>query len=104
MLKRELQNHSYPFPIEPGTGSVEYVATKAKFRGKGVASTLIKHIVREGGYTSYVLDVADTNTNAFRLYEALGFREFMRVPHKYAKQSGINYTVYMKYGPISPSN
>lgn len=96
MLKRELENHPYPFPIEPGTGSVEFVATDGNYRGKGVASAIIRHIISDTPYSAYVLEVADTNTSAVRLYEKLGFREFLRVPHKYSKQSGINHLVYMK--------
>ncbi len=96
MLKRELENHPYPFPIEPGTGSVEFVATDRNYRGKGVAWAIIRHIISDTPYSVYVLEVADTNTPAVRLYEKLGFREFLRVPHKYSKQSGINHLVYMK--------
>lgn len=37
MLKKNLENHAYPFPVETGTGSVEFVATAGAYRGKGVA-------------------------------------------------------------------
>lgn len=98
MLKRELENHPYPFLIEPGTGSVEFVATGGNYRGKGVASAIIRHIISDTPYSAYVLEVADTNTPAVRLYEKLGFREFLRIPHPYSKQSGINHLIYMKCG------
>ncbi len=97
ILKKELENHPYPFLIEPGWGSVEFVATDGKQRGKGVASAIIKHIVAVTPYSAYVLEVADTNTPAVKLYEKLGFREFKRIPQKHSKQSGINHLVYMKY-------
>lgn len=97
VLKKELENHPYPFPIEPGTGSVEFVATDGNHRGKGVASAIIRHIISDNSYGAYVLEVADTNTPAIRLYEKIGFREFLRVPHKKSKQSGVNHLVYMKY-------
>lgn len=97
VLKRELENHPYPFSIEPSTGSVEFVATDANYRGKGVASTIIRHIISYTSYDAYVLEVADINTPAILLYEKLGFKEFLRVPHKYSKQSGINHLIYMKY-------
>lgn len=96
-LKRELENHPYPFPLEPGTGSIEFVATNPKHLGRGVASALLRHIFSETSYRAYVLEVADTNTPAVRLYEKLGFREFLRVPNKYSKQSGINAFIYMRY-------
>lgn len=100
ILKKELENHPYPFPLEPGWGSVEFVATDAKHRGKGVAAAIIRHIFAETPYSTYILEVADTNTSAVRLYEKLGFREFMRIPQKHGKQSGIDHLVYMKYQKV----
>ncbi len=96
-LKRELENRPYPFPLEPGTGSIEFVATDPKHLGQGVASAILRHIFSDTPYHAYVLEVADTNAPAVRLYEKLGFREFLRVPNKYSKQSGINAFIYMKY-------
>jgi ribosomal protein S18 acetylase RimI-like enzyme len=100
ILKKELENHPYPFPVESGWGSVEFVATDTRHRGKGVASAIIRHIVAETPYSTYILEVADTNTSAVKLYEKLGFREFMRAPQKHSKQSGIDYLVYMKYQKV----
>jgi ribosomal protein S18 acetylase RimI-like enzyme len=97
MLKKELENHLYPFPIQQGTGSIEFVATDKKYRGKGVASSIIRHITSATAYRSYVLEVADTNTPAVSLYRQLGFKEFFRVRHKHSKYSGINFMIYMKY-------
>lgn len=100
VLKKELENHPYPFSMASGWGSVEFVATDAKHRGKGVAQAIIRHIVAQTPYSVYVLEVADTNTSAVGLYEKLGFREFMRTPQKHSKQSGINHLVYMKYQKV----
>lgn len=97
VLKREFENHPYPFPVKPGWGSVEFVATAGKHRGKGAASAVIRHIAAQTPYSAYILEVADTNGPAVRLYEGLGFREFLRVPRKHSKQSGVNDLVYMKY-------
>lgn len=97
ILKKQFENHPYPFTVEPGWGSVEFVATGTEYRGKGVASAIIRHITEATPYNSYVLEVADTNTPAVKLYEKLGFREIMRVKQKHSKQSGINFLVYMKY-------
>ncbi len=96
MLKKELECHPYPFPIEKGVGSVEFVATHKDYRGKGVAPAIIQHIFSVTPYSSYVLEVADTNAPAVSLYQKLGFAEIMRVPHKHSKQSGVNFLVYMK--------
>jgi ribosomal protein S18 acetylase RimI-like enzyme len=96
MLKTNLQEHGYPFEIPPKTGSIEFVATAKEFRGKGVAFALIEHVMKISAYTDYILEVADTNTTAMRLYARLGFKEFHRVPEKHPKQSGLNFYVYMK--------
>jgi len=48
-------------------------------------------------YCELVLDVADTNQNAYRLYKKLGFSEFMRKQEKHPKLKGFNERVYMKW-------
>lgn len=78
-------------------GTVEFVATSTEYRSKGVASSIINHIFETTPYNEYVLEVADTNEKAVRLYEKLGFSEFMRVKEKHSKQSGINNLLYLKY-------
>jgi ribosomal protein S18 acetylase RimI-like enzyme len=98
MLRENLQEHSYPFTLASQTGSIEFVATAPEFRGKGVAFALLEHVMQTCGYCEYVLEVADTNESALRLYERLGFKEFQRVPEKHPKQSGLNFYVYMKRG------
>lgn len=96
MLRKYLENHPYPFEMEPHTGSVEFVATAPEYRGQGVAAMLIRHIISASPYDEYVLEVADTNAAAIRLYERLGFREFLRVKAPDSKRSGVNEFVYMK--------
>lgn len=95
ILKREFEEKEYPFEMKPKTGYVEFVATSPDMRGKGVASAIIEYFFALSEYDEYILEVADTNANAVRLYEKLGFREFMRVEMKNKKQSGVNYLVYM---------
>ena len=96
-LKREFEEKQYPFPIEPDTGYIEFVATSSEYRGKGVASEIITSIFRETPHTNYVLEVADTNHKAVSLYTKLGFKEFKRVAEKHSKRTGINHLVYMRY-------
>jgi ribosomal protein S18 acetylase RimI-like enzyme len=45
-------------------------------------------------YSEYILEVADTNTPAIRLFEKLGYKEFTRKPAP--KKSGFSHFVYMK--------
>jgi ribosomal protein S18 acetylase RimI-like enzyme len=96
MLYKYLENHPYPFTLSESTGSIEFVATAAKYQRQGVASALIEHIMSNTPYTDYVLEVADTNTAALRLYERLGFAEVKRIPEKHPKQSGLNFYIYMR--------
>jgi len=97
VLRKEFITKTYPFPITEGMGSVEFVATSTDHRSKGVATSIMKHIFENTSFKDYVLEVADTNTNAVSLYTKLGYKEFMRIKEKHTKQSGINYLVYMKY-------
>ena len=77
------------------TALIEYVATNAKYRRKGVASTLMKHLFTFSEYKHYVLKVADTNPDAFELYKKLGYKEKYR--KKFMPNSGINYWIHMEY-------
>lgn len=97
ILKKEFEEKRYPFAIEPGMGCVEFVAVSPEHRGRGVAAGIISHIFADTLFSSYVLEVADTNQNAVNLYKKLGFAEFLRIKEKHAKRSGINYLVYMRY-------
>jgi ribosomal protein S18 acetylase RimI-like enzyme len=103
VLKRELEERSYPFEITEGMGMIEFVATATNHRGKGVATAIIQEIIRSTPCTEYALEVADTNTVAIHLYEKLGFHEFMRIKHKHSKRSGVNYLVYMKKKKVRDS-
>jgi ribosomal protein S18 acetylase RimI-like enzyme len=97
VLKKEFEEKQYPFAFTPGMAAVEFVAVAEAHRGKGVAAALLGDILENTPYREYVLEVADTNLPAVRLYEKLGFREFMRVEMKQSRQSGINNLLYMNY-------
>ncbi|MEV5998186.1 GNAT family N-acetyltransferase [Streptomyces griseomycini] len=87
-----------PLPYaKGGTASLEFVATGTKYRGRGVATTLLTHLLTLPQYDEYVLvDISDVNTAALRLYEKLGFREFKRTRVRHTKQTGINYYISMR--------
>lgn len=99
VLKKEFENHAYPFQLEPNCGSIEFVATHENYRKQGVALSIITHICSVTPYDEYVLEVADTNIPAVQLYEKIGFKEFMRVAlsARARKESGIDHFLYMKY-------
>ncbi|MEC0348060.1 GNAT family N-acetyltransferase [Peribacillus frigoritolerans] len=97
-LKKEFEAPYENFP--PNTGSVEFVGTAPEFRGQGVATQIIQHIIENTPYNDYVIEeVADTNTPAMRLYKKLGFEEYKRkpIPEKIAKKIGINNFLSLKY-------
>ncbi|MFI6740540.1 GNAT family N-acetyltransferase [Nonomuraea sp. NPDC050451] len=85
--------------------SLEFVATGSRFRGQGVASAIIKHLLDLPQYDEYVLDtIADINTPALRLYEKLGFTEFKRTKVRHAKFTGIGAYVGMRLIQTEPSS
>lgn len=97
VLTREFVEKQYPFILKEREASVEFVTTAEAYRSKGVASTLMKYFIEQPQFDNYVLEVADTNENALKLYEKLGFREFMRIEEKHKKQSGLNFYIYMNH-------
>ena len=98
VLKKEFESPFKNPSLE--TGSIEFVGTAAEFRGKGVASQIISHIIRNTTYRAYLInEVADTNTPAMNLYKKLGFKEHKRipVPQKRAGKIGINNFISLIY-------
>ena len=85
----------YPIPVEAKTASVEFVATRAAYRKRGVASAILQHLFTLPEYDRYILEVADTNTGALALYEKLGYREVYRKKQPFGKHVGVNYLIYM---------
>ncbi|WP_328335098.1 MULTISPECIES: GNAT family N-acetyltransferase [unclassified Streptomyces] len=60
----------------PGWSEISAVCTDESVRGQGIGTRLIQalsHEIRERGETPF-LHAAESNTNAVRLYESLGFR------------------------------
>jgi ribosomal protein S18 acetylase RimI-like enzyme len=98
VLKKEFES---PFENPcPDTGSIEFVGTSSEFRGKGVASQIISHIIDNTTYREYLIkEVADTNKPALNLYIKLGFEEYHRisVPQKRARKIGINNFISLKF-------
>ncbi|MBD2862347.1 GNAT family N-acetyltransferase [Paenibacillus oceani] len=97
-LKKEFET-SFVYPLHE-SGSIEFVGTAVEFRGQGVASQLIRHILEHTPYKVYLIEeVADTNIPAMKLYQKLGFEEYKRkqIPMKRAKNIGINHIVSLRY-------
>ncbi len=95
-------NRQLTYP--PSTGYIECVGTLTNYRGRGIASKLIEYVTKELHFDEYVLEVSDTNKNAYRLYEKLGFKVFKKVKVKWAKMKGYNETIFMKLQGQGPHN
>jgi ribosomal protein S18 acetylase RimI-like enzyme len=81
------------------TACIDFIATLPEYRGRGAASAIIKHICALPQYDEFlILDVADVNTGAIRLYESLGFVQFRRTEKHYSKSIGINAYLSFKKG------
>ncbi|HLT61367.1 MAG TPA: GNAT family N-acetyltransferase [Microlunatus sp.] len=90
---------SAPIPDpRPRQGSIEFVATAAEHRGRGVATELISRLHLLPQYDSFVLaEVADSNTAALRVYHRLGYTEYARRPVRHGRWSGINAYVSLRW-------
>jgi len=95
VLRRHMMHNSLPFSTSTKTGVIEFVATSVEFQKQGIGYRLLSHILNTLPHSSFMLEVADTNPVAIRLYERLGFREFKRVAA--SKRSGANAFIYMRY-------
>lgn len=99
VFKREFQKRTSD--TAPGRAFVASVATARTFRGRGVGTALMEHLLTLPAYTEYVLeDIADTNTAALRLYKKVGYREFRRVRVGHTKRTGIRYYVSMRLSQV----
>jgi ribosomal protein S18 acetylase RimI-like enzyme len=97
-LKKEFET-TFVHP-SASVGSIEFVGTAAEFRGQGVASQLICHILEHTPYEVYLIkEVADTNIPAMKLYYKLGFEEYKRrqIPMNRSNKIGINYLISLRY-------
>lgn len=73
-------------PPDKDTDYISQVGVKEEFRGRGVGTALVRHLIglaRQKGRRKCALDVAVTNPEAQRLYERLGFRVVQENRWKY---------------------
>ena len=97
VLRKEFEDKKYPFTITSDMQPIEFVATSSNYQRCGVASKIIQYIFENDSHTSFVLEVADTNSKAVALYKKLGFKEITRIKMKNSKQSGVDNLLYMEY-------
>lgn len=81
----------------PGRGEIGFVATEPEYQGRGVATTLLRHLLALPGLHEYVLeDIKDTNTPALAVYTKLGFTEYTRRAVRGAQRAGFTELLSMK--------
>ncbi|WP_404286020.1 GNAT family N-acetyltransferase [Glutamicibacter arilaitensis] len=84
----------------PDLAEIGFVTTAPHHQGQGVATALMKHLLRLP-YQEFVLrDIKNTNTAALTLYRKLGFRESHSRPVKFSKRAG--FTTYLSMRIRSP--
>lgn len=95
VLRKEFEDKKYPFTTTSDMQPIEFVATSSNHQRCGVASKIIQYIFEHDPHTSFILEVADTNSKAVALYKKLGFKEITRIKMKNSKQSGVDNLLYM---------
>lgn len=61
---------------------IDSVATDTAFRGAGISTELQRYVLRKLPYREFLLEVAETNFKAIRMYEELGFVVGERKPQR----------------------
>lgn len=62
-----------PLDLEESQCYIDSVATDTAFRGMGISTELQRYVLRKLPYREFLLEVAETNFRAIRIYEELGF-------------------------------
>jgi ribosomal protein S18 acetylase RimI-like enzyme len=99
MFKKEFQK-AFVLP-RPRMASLEFVATGHRFRGRGVASAVLRHLLALPQYDEYVLeDISDINAPALNLYKKLGFAEYKRKKVYHFNRTGISFYISMHLSQV----
>lgn len=77
-------------------GYIDFITTADNYRGKGIATRLIKYVCDTLPYESYTLDVLSKNTTAKKLYEHLGFVETHIKKNPLVMLGGFGNQIVMK--------
>ncbi len=76
---------------------IDVLATAKEERGRGVASKLLNYAFTLGNYKDFWIEVLSKNSNAKRLYEKIGFKEYKKNRITFVLLLGYGYPIKMKY-------
>lgn len=93
LVMRRTFHRAVPYPAT--TGYVECVATATAARGRGVATTLMRHL-ETLPYDELVLEVTDANEGARRLYQRLGYEEIGRRRSRAPRLTGYREALVLR--------
>lgn len=87
-------------PVASGETRVQGIAVDAAYRGQGIGTLLLAHLedhARALGRRAVILEVVDTNPDAQRLYERLGYR-VTKTEHygRWTANGGFSGATYMR--------
>jgi ribosomal protein S18 acetylase RimI-like enzyme len=81
---------------------IDTIAVSADERGKGIGSKLLHSVIdyaRSKRFYRIKLEVVETNKDAERLYERIGFKKFrvQKIPHPFNRFLGFGSVTEMTY-------
>ncbi|KAI8276020.1 N-alpha-acetyltransferase 30 [Colletotrichum sp. SAR11_59] len=85
-------------------GYIAMLAVASPFRGKGIATALVKRAIgamAQRNADEIVLETEETNTQAMRLYERLGFLRSKKL-HRYYLNGNSAYRLVLLLKSIDP--
>lgn len=89
-----------------GEGDVNNVAVAPEFQGRGIATSMLKELIRQGemlGITDFTLEVRAGNAAAIHLYEKLGFVSEGIRPRFYEKPTEDAEIMWRRQTPTIPT-
>ncbi|MCM3782634.1 GNAT family N-acetyltransferase [Neobacillus mesonae] len=83
-------------PLNENECFLEAVATDPKYRGRGIATSMLLHLIQQLPFNVFKLEVVDTNRAARSIYEKQGFRVYKTVKQRlFRKRLGFKEKLYM---------
>jgi|GEM_PF-4276839 len=87
---------NYPKSLDQDTCLLGLILNNPKAYHKEAINYLIKEIIKTTPYQNYIIEVSSNNVESIKTYQALGFKECLRIKNKNLKLSFTNY-IYLQY-------